>query len=202
MIWTYLQGAGVGGGLIIAIGAQNAFVLAQGIRRNYPLQTAAVCSLCDATLILLGVSGIGAILATNSLLRQGATWLGIVFLVCYGWRSLRSAITGGSLAPLEAGQLSRLKLLATTLALTLLNPHVYVDTILLLGSLGGRLPDEQRYIFAAGAMSASVLWFFLLSIGAGFLAPLFRRPSAWRYLDSLVCVTMWGIALSLLWSTR
>lgn len=200
MIGTYLQGMGVGGGLIIAIGAQNAFVLAQGIRRNYPLQTAAVCSLCDATLILLGTSGVGAILATNSLLRQGATWLGILFLLCYGGRALRSAIAGGQLTPLEAGQLSRLRLLLTTLALTLLNPHVYVDTILLLGSLGGRLPQDQRYIFAAGAMTASVLWFFCLSLGAGFLAPLFRRPVAWRYLDSAVCLTMWGIALSLFWT--
>ncbi len=200
MIWTYLQGIGVGGGLIIAIGAQNAFVLAQGIRRNYPLQTATICSVCDAALIFLGVSGIGAVLATNNLLRQGATWLGIIFLLCYGWRSLRSAIAGGNLAPLESGQLSRSRLLLTTLALTLLNPHVYVDTILLLGSLGGRLPHEQRYIFAAGAMTASVLWFFTLSLGAGFLAPLFRRPKAWRYLDSAVCLTMWGIAISLLWS--
>ncbi len=200
MIWTYLQGIGVGGGLIIAIGAQNAFVLAQGIRRNYPLQTAVVCSLCDASLILLGVSGVGAILTTNDLLRQGATWLGVAFLLWYGARSLRSAIRGGNLAHLENGVMTRSRLFITTLALTLLNPHVYVDTILLLGSLGGRLPVEQRYVFAAGAMSASVLWFFTLSLGAGFLAPLFRRPVAWRYLDSLVCLTMWGIAVSLLWS--
>ncbi len=200
MIWPYFQGIGIGGGLIIAIGAQNAFVLAQGIRRNHPVQTAAVCSLCDAILIFAGVSGVGALLATNSLLQQGATWLGTLFLFWYGIRSLRSALSGGDLVPMETGRMTRSKLLATTLALTLLNPHVYIDTIILLGSLAGRLQPQERYLFAAGAITSSFLWFFGLSLGAGFLAPLFRRPIAWRCLDSLVCLTMWSIALSLIWS--
>ena len=195
----FLQGFGIGGGLIIAIGAQNAFVLSQGVRRNFPVQTAIVCSLCDGLLILIGVSGVGALVATNPLLAQWATWLGAMFLFWYGGRSFRSALQGGSLDASAEAIPSRRKLLFATLALTLLNPHVYLDTIVLLGGFSGQLTPAERYLFGAGAMTASVIWFFSLSLGAGFLAPLFRKPVAWRFLDGLVCLTMWGIALSLLW---
>lgn len=196
---TFFQGMGLGGGLIIAIGAQNAFVLSQGVRRNYPLQTALVCSLCDATLIFIGISGVGALVASNPQLAQLATWFGALFLFWYGSRSFRSALRGGSLETNAEQKLSRRKLLLTTLALTLLNPHVYLDTVVLLGSISGQLADSERYMFGAGAISASILWFFSLSLGAGLLAPLFRKPIAWRYLDGFVCLTMWAIACSLLW---
>ncbi len=195
----FLQGVGIGGGLIIAIGAQNAFVLSQGVRRNFPVQTAIVCSLCDATLILLGVTGVGSLVATNPILIQLATWLGALFLIWYGGRSFRSAIQGGSLDSSAEAIPSRRKLLLATLALTLLNPHVYLDTIVLVGGFSGQLSQTERYLFGAGAMTASVIWFFSLSLGAGFLAPLFRKPIAWRFLDGFVCLTMWGIAISLLW---
>jgi len=196
---SFLQGIGIGGGLIIAIGAQNAFVLSQGVRRNFPVQTAIVCSLCDATLILLGVTGVGSLVATHPILIQLATWLGALFLIWYGGRSFHSAIQGGSLDPSAEAIPSRRKLLLATLALTFLNPHVYLDTIVLVGGFSGQLSQTERYLFGAGAMTASVIWFFSLSLGAGFLAPLFRKPIAWRFLDGFVCLTMWGIALSLLW---
>ncbi len=195
----FLQGIGLGGGLIIAIGAQNAFVLSQGVRRNFPLQTAFICSLSDGLLILLGVSGVGALVATNPLLAQLATWCGALFLLWYGGRSCRSALQGGSLEASTEAIPSRRKLLLATLALTFLNPHVYLDTFVLIGGLSGQLDQTERYLFGAGAMTASFLWFFALSLGAGLLAPLFRKPLAWRFLDGFVCLTMWGIAISLLW---
>ncbi|HEY5672353.1 MAG TPA: LysE family transporter [Malonomonas sp.] len=194
----FLQGIGIGGGLIIAIGAQNAFVLTQGVRRNFPLQTAVVCSLCDASLILIGISGVGALVASNPLLGQLATWLGALFLLCYGFRSFRSALKGGSLDTAAAAIPSRRKLLLATLALTFLNPHVYLDTVVLVGGISGQLAQADRFMFGAGAITASILWFFCLSLGAGMLAPLFRKPAAWRTLDLLVALTMWGIALTLL----
>lgn len=196
---AFFQGMGLGGGLIIAIGVQNAFVLTQGVRRNYPLQTAVVCSLCDAILILIGISGFGALVTTNPQLAQLATWGGAAFLLWYGSRSLLSAVQGGRLETSAEPSLSRRKLLLTTLALTLLNPHAYLDTIVLVGSIGGQLATSERYLFGAGAICASILWFFSLSFGAGLLAPLFRRPVAWRCLDGMVCLTMWIIAGSLLW---
>ncbi|MCK4503646.1 MAG: LysE family transporter [Desulfuromonadales bacterium] len=195
----FLQGIGIGGGLIIAIGAQNAFILSQGVRRNFPLQTAFVCSLCDSLLILIGVSGVGGLVATNPLLAQWATWFGALFLLWYGSRSFRSALQGGRLEASAEVIPSRRKLLLATLALTFLNPHVYLDTVVLVGGLSAKLSQTERYLFGAGAMTASIVWFFSLSLGAGFLAPLFRKPIAWRVLDGFVCLTMWGIALSLLW---
>ncbi len=195
----FLQGVGIGGGLIIAIGAQNAFVLSQGVRRNFPLQTALVCSLCDGLLILVGVSGVGSLVATNPFLAQWATWLGALFLLWYGSRSFRAAIQGGTLEASAEAIPSRRKLLLATLALTFLNPHVYLDTIVLVGGLSAKLSQAERYLFGAGATTASIVWFFSLSLGAGFLAPLFRKPIAWRVMDGFVCLTMWGIALSLLW---
>ncbi|WP_029914669.1 LysE/ArgO family amino acid transporter [Pelobacter seleniigenes] len=198
-MWPYLQGIAIGGGLIIAIGAQNAFVLSQGIRRNYALQTAVICSLCDAVLILAGVSGIGRLIAASGLLTRLASWLGALFLLWYGSRSFCSALRGGRLEDSALVITSRRKMLLMTLALTLLNPHVYIDTIILIGGISGQLAAAERLQFAGGAMTASVLWFFSLSLGAGLLAPLFRSRLAWRCLDGLVCLMMWSIALSLLW---
>lgn len=196
---AFFQGLGLSGGLIIAIGAQNAFVLSQGVRRNYPLQTAMVCSLCDAILMIIGISGVGTLVADNPQLARIATWGGAAFLLWYGSRSFRSALQGGSLDAQVEQIFSRRKLLLTTLALTLLNPHAYLDTIVLIGGISGQLAASERYLFGAGAISASILWFFSLSFGAGLLAPLFRKPIAWRCLDGVVCLTMWTIAALLLW---
>ena len=199
MLVPFIQGAGVGGGLIVAIGAQNAFVLSQGVRRNYPLQIAMLCGFCDALLILIGVSGVGNLVASNPLLGEIAAWGGALFLLWYGLRSLQSAVRGGGLETGTAAAPSLRAVLGTTLAVTLLNPHVYLDTLVLLGGISGQFPPHERYLFGAGAMTASFAWFFTLSLGAGLLAPLFLRPLAWRILDTLVFLTMWSIALSLLW---
>jgi len=196
---AFFQGFALSGGLIVAIGAQNAFVLAQGIRKNYPLQTALVCCICDALLMVAGIGGVGTIVTRYPQVTQFATLGGAVFLFGYGYRSLCSALHENSLCAQGYPELPRNKLLWTTLALTLLNPHVYIDTVLLVGSVSSQLPLAERYLFGSGAICASVLWFFSLSFGAALLAPVFRRPLAWRCLDGLVCLTMWGIACSLLW---
>lgn len=195
----YFQGFGVGAGLIIAIGAQNAFVLSQGVKRHYPLQTALVCGFSDAILILLGITGVGAFIAINPVAAQWMTLFAAIFLLFYGWRAFRSAFVNQGMELNDIQTPTRSKLLLATLAFTFLNPHVYLDTLVLIGSLSGELDTNDRYLFGAGAMSASFAWFFSLSFGAGLLAPLFRKPVAWRYLDGFVCLTMWGIALSLLW---
>lgn len=199
MLISFLQGAGVGGGLIVAIGAQNAFVLSNGVRRNHPLAIALLCSVCDAVLILLGVSGVGTLVASNPVLGQFAAWGGALFLFSYGGRSLQSALRGGILETVHSTGGRLPSVISATLAVSLLNPHVYLDTVVLLGGISGQFPEEQRYLFGAGAMSASVAWFFALSLGAGLLAPLFRTRRAWQVLDSLVFLTMWGIALLLVW---
>lgn len=193
----FIQGAAVGAGLIIAIGAQNAFVLSQGVRGRYPVMIPLVCWICDVVLIIAGAAGVGRLLAGNPQWMRLAAWGGAMFLAVYGFRALRAAFAGGRLeGDAEAVPSFRAALL-TTLAVTLLNPHVYIDTVLLLGSLSGQHADAGRYWFAGGAISASFAWFFTLSLGARLLAPLFRRPLAWRILDSAVCLTMWSIAVSL-----
>lgn len=197
---SFVQGFGIGGGLIVAIGAQNAFVLSQGVRRNYPLTIALICALCDSILILLGVAGVGSFVAENPLLGTITAWGGAIFLFWYGAIALRSAIQGNSLEA-DGGSLSTVRaVITTTLALTLLNPHVYLDTIVLLGSISGQFEGMQRYIFGVGAMTASFLWFFSLSLGAGLLAPIFRKKIAWRVLDGVVCLVMWSIATSLIFT--
>lgn len=196
---TALQGFGLGAGLIIAIGAQNAFVLKQGLKGRHVFATAAVCALCDLALIALGVGGLGAVVASSDALAAAPTWGGAAFLFLYGLRSFRSAARPGALeaegdatgpAGLHAAAL-------TALALSLLNPHVYLDTVVLVGSVGARYPGVERLAFAAGAMLASLAWFLGLAYGARRLAPLFASPRAWRVLDVLVGCVMWAIGASL-----
>ena len=193
----FLQGLGTGAGLIIAIGAQNAFVLSQGLARNHHLTVALICAASDALLIALGLSGMGAVLAGSDSLALWATWFGAVFLFWYGVRSFRSAFRSGSLAPGERMRMGLGATVAATLAVTYLNPHVYLDTVLLLGSIGGRYPVAERFSFGAGAATASLTWFLALGLGARFLLPLFRHPRSWAVLDVLVGLTMWGVAASL-----
>ena len=199
MSLSFLQGFGIGGGLIIAIGAQNAFVLSQGVRRNYPVAIALICGLCDSTLILLGITGVGSTVATSPVLGQLTVWGGAIFLVWYGARAFRSAWQGNTLETNNNNVKTLKAVIVTTLAITLLNPHVYLDTLVLLGSISGQFHGHQRLLFGAGAITASFTWFFTLSLGAGLLAPIFRKKIAWRVLDGIVCCTMWGIATSLLW---
>lgn len=193
----FLQGLGTGAGLIIAIGAQNAFVLNQGLARNHHLVVALICAVSDALLITLGLSGMGIVLAGDPRLALWATWLGAGFLFWYGLRSFRSALRSGSLGAQGRARMGLGATVAATLAVTFLNPHVYLDTVLLLGSIGGRYPEAQRVFFGAGAATASLAWFLTLGLGARLLLPFFRRPGSWAVLDALVGVTMWGVAASL-----
>ena len=197
MIAPYIQGFCTGGGLIVAIGAQNAFVLSQGVRKNHHLTIALICILCDFIFISLGVAGFGAVLSTNPFLSQLAALGGAVFLFIYGLGSLRSALNGGDLETDDQTARSLKAVIAATLAVTLLNPHFYLDNVILMGSLSSRFYGESRFYFWAGAVTASTVWFIGLSLGGQMLAPLFRKWISWRILDSLVCATMWTIALSL-----
>lgn len=188
----------MGGGLIVAIGAQNAFVLTQGVRRNHHLAVAALCILCDGILIALGVTGVGTMVASNPTLATGAALGGAAFLSWYGFNSFLSAIKGGSLEEGDETGKTLRHTLMLTLAVTLLNPHVYLDTVVLMGSVSGQFMAPERYFFGLGAFTASTLWFFLLSLGGQMLAPAFKREITWRFLDGFVCLTMWTIAGSLI----
>jgi L-lysine exporter family protein LysE/ArgO len=188
---------GTGAGLIIAIGAQNAFVLSQGVRRQHNWFVALVCCFCDSLLIFLGAVGVGTAVAESSVLREVAGWGGAAFLFYYGARSLQAAFSAEALEINSHGYTSRRAVLIATLAVTVLNPHVYLDTLVLLGSMSGQFAGYDRYLFAFGASSASCIWFFTLSLGGVLLAPFFQNKMAWRILDLLVCATMWMIAVQI-----
>lgn len=198
MITPFIQGFGTGGGLIAAIGAQNAFVLSQGVRGNHHLVIACICILCDAIFISVGIAGVGATVSAMPVLAKWVTWGGAAFLLIYGSASLLSAIRGGSLVGEDQAVRSLGAAVLTTLAVTLLNPHFYLDTVILLGSLSSHLEGQDRVVFGAGAISASTMWFISLSLGGQVLAPVFQKQLSWRILDTLVWLTMWSIALSLI----
>lgn len=213
MLPPLLSGFGLGLSLIVAIGAQNLFVLRQGIRREHVLAVAAVCALSDAVLIALGVSGVGLILASAPWLLDVVRWAGALFLVTYGILAARRAVrpSGRTLAVADdrtttasaptartavaTGRLA--PVLLTCLALTWLNPHVYLDTVFLLGSVAGTHGDA-RWVFAAGAATASVVWFFALAFGARLLGRWLATPRAWRVLDGVIAIVMVAIAVSLM----
>ncbi|WP_134740335.1 LysE/ArgO family amino acid transporter [Nocardioides sp. 503] len=182
--------------LIIAIGAQNAFVLRQGLVRQYVGPVVAVCALSDLVLIVAGVSGIGSVVEEASWVLDVVTWLGVAFLTWYGVRSLQRARRPQSLAAARAGAPSLRRAVGTAVALTWLNPHVYLDTVLLLGSIA-TAEGDGRWWFAAGAGAASVLWFTALGFGSRFAERLFSTPRAWRVLDVVIGLTMLAIALRL-----
>lgn len=194
---AYWAGFRVGLGLILAIGAQNAFVLRQGIRREWVFVTCLFCAASDALLISLGVGGFGVLTARLPWLEPVLLWGGIAFLLVYGARAALAAWRGGEV--LEPGQgAGRLAAILGALALiTFANPHVWLDTVVLLGAVSAQY-GAARWSFAAGAMTGSVVFFFALGYGARLLAPLFARPMAWRVLDGLVALVMWSVALSLL----
>ncbi|MBS0126591.1 LysE/ArgO family amino acid transporter [Thetidibacter halocola] len=190
-------GFALGFSLILAIGAQNAFVLRQGLRRAHVLPVVLVCALSDAALIAAGVAGFGALTQAVPGLEFWMRVFGAVFLIWYGARTLRSAWRGGQVLVAGAEAQSLHSAVLTCLALTWLNPHVYLDTVVLLGAVSAQY--EPRLAFALGAMTASFAFFFSLGFGARALAPLFSRPRAWQGLDLLVGLTMWAIAAKLLW---
>lgn len=192
-------GAMLGAGLILAIGAQNAFVLRQGLRREHVLLVVLTCLMGDIICISAGVAGVGGFIVSHPSFLAIATWGGALFLLYYGglavWRAIRArdrllVETTGEKTPV-------MSVFLTALAFTFLNPHVYLDTVVLLGSLSTQYGDE-RWWFSLGAMLESVVWFFALGFGAQLLTPIFRRASAWRIFDAIVAVLLWILAASLI----
>ncbi|MEO1747102.1 MAG: LysE/ArgO family amino acid transporter [Pseudomonadota bacterium] len=195
-----IAGFFLGASLIIAIGAQNAFILRLGLARQHVLVCCLICALSDALLIVAGVAGLGTLISGNTVLLGIAKWGGIAFLTAYAFFAFHrawkpQAMDAGKSVP-DAGSLKAA--VATCLALTFLNPHVYLDTVILLGSISTRYDDTVRPLFAAGAVLASFVWFFSLGYGARLLQPLFAKPVSWRVLDIGIGCVMLTIAWSLL----
>jgi L-lysine exporter family protein LysE/ArgO len=183
--------------LIIAIGAQNAFVLRQGLLREHVLPLVLLCAGADALLIAAGIAGLGALIAARPELLDLVRYGGAAFLFAYAIASARRAWRAERLTVAEGGGAALGSVLATGLAFTFLNPHVYLDTVVLLGALASQRPDGP-WVFGAGAAAASFVWFFTLGYGARFLVPVFARPLAWRILDGLISLTMLGLGTAVL----
>ncbi|MDF0599860.1 LysE/ArgO family amino acid transporter [Psychromarinibacter sp. C21-152] len=197
MVAAFLDGFALGFSLILAIGAQNAFVLRQGLRGAHVFAVCLACALSDAVLITLGVAAFAAVEAALPGIAPAMRWGGAAFLLAYGALSFRRAAgPAEALEPARAGAASLAAALATCLALTWLNPHVYLDTVVLLGSVSTQYA-EARPVFGLGAVTASFVFFFALGYGARLLRPLFARPAAWRVLEAVVGATMWAIAAKL-----
>jgi L-lysine exporter family protein LysE/ArgO len=199
MLASFLPGFALSLTLILAIGAQNAFVLRQGLRREHVFWVCLTCGFSDALLITAGVAGFGALSQAVPWFETVMLYGGAAFLIWYGAQNARSAWQGGMALRVDGEDVPRLRqAILTLLALTFLNPHVYLDTVVLIGSISAQYPD--RLAFGIGAALASFVFFFSLGYGARLLTPLFARPSSWRILDALIALTMWGIALKLLLS--
>ena len=198
----FLAGLLLGASLIIAIGAQNAFVLRQGLLRAHRFPVALFCATSDALLIAAGVGGLGIAIGHHPRVLSGVACAGALVLVWYGVQALRRAIHPHALAADTHGKSSSMwQVIAACAGFTWLNPHVYLDTVLLIGSLASAWPlPGPRLLFASGAATSSFIWFFALAYGARLLAPLFRKPMAWRVLDVLIALVMWSIAIKLLLS--
>ena len=193
-----LKGFVLSAGLIMAIGAQNMFVLRQGLKREHVWPIVLFCAAADAALIVAGVNGLGALLSAVPGLSTVMSLGGAAFLVWYGYGALRRAMSSSSLTVDRQAGISLATALASSAAFTFLNPHVYVDTVMLMGAVGSSMPVDERPWFVIGAASASCVWFASLGFGARFLAPLFAKPAAWRILDLLIALTMTFLAISLL----
>jgi L-lysine exporter family protein LysE/ArgO len=198
MLNASLDGLLTGLSLIVAIGAQNAYVLRQGLRRAYVGPVVTICTLSDLALIVAGVAGIGVIVQHAGWALTAVRWFGVAFLVCYGlssaWRARRPA---SSLSAAHENPGGGSAVVRRVMALTWLNPHVYLDTVVLLGSIANAHGTSGRWWFAVGACLASTLWFAGLGFGARFAAGLLATPRAWQVLDLLIAATMVGIAVKL-----
>ena len=199
VLLPFATGFGTGFSLILAIGAQNAFVLRQGLLRRHVLWICLFCASSDAILIIAGVAGMGTIAAAAPRAIDVLTWGGAAFLVAYGALSLRRAFSPGALRAADWGTQSLRAALAMTFAFTWLNPHVWLDTVGLIGAVStGFRGEVAKTAFAAGAVLASFVFFFGLGYGARLLAPVFARPGAWAVLDTIIALVMWTIAASLI----
>ena len=198
MAIDFWAGMATGLALIVAIGSQNAFVLRSGLKRLHVLPIVAFCAVSDAVLIVAGVGGAGALLRGNDWLMQLTRYGGALFLASYGLMAARRAWRGGHMQVQGDTSPSLAAALAACFAFTFLNPHVYLDTMVLLGAVANQRGEAARWWFAAGASTGSLLWFSALGFGARLLVPLFGKDSAWRVLDSLIAVVMLALAISLL----
>lgn len=195
---SFFSGFGLSLSLILAIGAQNAFVLRQGLLERHVFWVCVICAVSDAFLISAGIMGMGRLAQAVPWFENAMRWGGAAFLLWYGWRNARSAWAGGS--ALEAAGETEQSLwdaCLTVLALTWLNPHVYLDTLVLVGSISAQYPD--RMSFGVGAVLASFVFFFSLGYGARLLRGFFANPRAWQILDAVIALTMWAIAATLLY---
>jgi L-lysine exporter family protein LysE/ArgO len=182
--------------LIAAIGAQNAFVLRQGIRREHVLPVVALCTVSDIVLIAAGIAGVGALISAHPSAMNIAKFGGALFLIGYGLLAARRVWRPSSMTPSERTPARLAEVLVTCAAMTFLNPHVYLDTVVLLGALANEHRDE-KWLFGAGAVTASAVWFVSLGLGARRLAGLFANPQTWRILDGFIAVMMIGLGVSL-----
>ncbi len=198
-LWILLQGFSLGATMIIPIGAQNAYVLNQGIKRNHHLTTATICSVMDVFFISLGIFGGGALLSQNETLLTVVTLGGIAFLSFYGWLSLQAALQSAEAQESQPQKLARERraVILGALAVTVLNPHLYLDTVVILGSIGGQFEGSDRISFALGTMTASFVWFYGLSIGAAKLAPVLSKPKTKKTIDLIIATMMFVIAFAL-----
>ncbi|MBL7254944.1 LysE/ArgO family amino acid transporter [Paractinoplanes lichenicola] len=196
MLTSALAGFAASAVLIVAIGAQNAFVLRQGLRREHVLAVVLVCALSDLLLILAGIGGLGAVVTARPSAVTVIKWVGAAFLITYAVMAARRALRPAALNPAGRAPATLRATILTCLALTYLNPHVYLDTVLLLGSVAQQ--HDHRWLFGAGAAAASLVWFTALGAGAHRLAPLLARPSAWRVLDGVIAAVMLAVAAMLL----
>ena len=182
--------------LIVAIGAQNAFVIRQGLLRSHVALVVTVCSLADAFLIILGIGGLGKIIQSQPQALEFIRWFGVAYLIWFGVKSVRAALSPQSLDVQGENENSAWKVLLTVLTFTFLNPHVYLDTVILLGSIANQFSDH-RWFFALGASLASVVWFTSIGYGARAASHLMSRPIFWKILDSVIAAIMFTIALTL-----
>jgi len=182
-------------GLIVAIGAQNIYVLKKGLLKEYTFLIASICFLLDASLIIAGVKGVGKILELYPSFFIYITWFGIIFLIIYGFLALKNTFTTQKIKIIiKKEKKSLTKTVVATLAISLLNPHVYLDTMLLIGSIGSHFERQQQNLFIFGAISASFIWFFSLAYGSRILIPLFRKTLTWRLLDIFTAFIMFYVA--------
>jgi L-lysine exporter family protein LysE/ArgO len=192
-----VEGFLLGLGLIVAIGAQNAFVLRQGLMRRHVFVVASICAASDALLIAAGIAGLGRLVQSAPSLLTFVTLAGAAFLFAYGVVAFRRALHPGQLLAAKPGEAGLAATIAACLAFTFLNPHVYLDTVVLIGAVSARYDFSGAVAFGIGASVASFVWFFGLGYGARLLTPIFARQAAWRVLDIAIGVIMWGIAARL-----
>lgn len=197
-ITAFLQGFIISIGLIVAIGAQNVYVLKRGLLKESVFMVALVCSLLDALFIVAGVKGLGKFLEEFPFFITYITWFGIVFLIAYGFLALKSSLSKHSMSvDTKSSKKSTAMIILTLLSLAFLNPHVYLDTVVLIGTIGSKYTGDNQNFFALGALTSSFVWFFSLAYGSRILIPLFKKPITWKFLDLLTSFIMFFVAYTL-----